>query len=43
MTNIFLASFLSGLFTYQTHKPEYDDTSGVATPATPNEHVIDSI
>ena len=31
---IFVANFLRGLFMYQTQKPEQDDTSGVATPAT---------
>jgi hypothetical protein len=40
MSKIFLANFLSGLFKYQTQKPEYDDTLGVATPATLNEPVL---
>ena len=39
----FVAGFLSGLFTYQIQKPEYDDTSGVATHATLNEPVLSTV
>jgi len=39
----FVAGFLSGLFTYQIQKPEYVDTSGVATPATLNEPVLSTV
>ena len=34
MSKIFVAKFLSGLFTYQTPKPEQGDTSAVDTPVT---------
>ena len=40
---IFVANFLSGLFTYQTQKPEQDDTSGVATPTTLKVPVLSTV
>jgi len=43
MSKIFLANFLSVIFTYQNQKPEQDDTSGVATPAALNEPVLSTI
>jgi len=43
MSKIFVVSFLSGLFTYQTQKPQQDETSGVATPATLNSPVLPTV
>jgi len=43
MSKIFIASFLSDLFTYQAKKPEQDDTSEVATPATLNVPVLSTL
>jgi hypothetical protein len=40
MPKILVFDFLSALFTYNTQKTEYDDTSVVATPATLNAPVL---
>ena len=40
---IFVANFLSGVFTYQSKKPEQNATSGVATSATLNAPVLSTV
>jgi hypothetical protein len=40
MSSIFVANLLSGLFTFQTQKPEQNDTSAVASPAKMNAPVL---
>jgi hypothetical protein len=42
-SKIFVANFLSGPFRYQTQKPEQDDTSEVATPATLKAPVLSTV
>jgi hypothetical protein len=39
-SKIFVANFLTGLFTYQTQNFEQAETSGIATPATLNAPVL---
>jgi hypothetical protein len=43
MSKIFVPNFLSGFFTYQTKKPDQDDTTAVATPATVNSLVLSTV
>jgi len=42
-SKIFVAIFLSGVFTYQTQQPEQDATSAVATPTTLNVPVLSTV